>query len=193
MRENFKQDSAKTPEQKSPEQIKEEKALALVQEIEKIQKEIVSEQKRMEKEGETPEGYQKIIEWYQRIGKIIKEIEKIFESSSKETFTRGEILDFLLEMEKIHKIKIINAWDIHSLPDGTLAGVVRFSELRNGKKVTRWVPFQGDKLLERIGGKEIIYAWNIHSQPDGTLAGKVQLSDGREVRFFWDGKRVCWR
>ena len=67
---------------KSPEQIKKEKGLALVQEIEKIQKEIAREQKRMEEEGKTLEGYQKIIKGYQRIGEIIKEIENLYEKKS---------------------------------------------------------------------------------------------------------------
>jgi hypothetical protein len=43
---------------------------------------------------------------------------------------RGEILDFLLEMEKIHGEEIKDAWDIHSQPDGTLAGAVRLSDGR---------------------------------------------------------------
>jgi len=83
---------------------------------------------------------------------------------------RGEILDFLLEMEKIHGIKIKDADYIHSQPNGTLAGRVLLSD-------GRVVLFQGDKLLERIGEEEIKDAENIHSQPDGTLAGKVLLSD----------------
>jgi len=131
MPEVFEKYFAKTPEEpKSPEQIKEEKALELAEEIEKIQE-------RMEKEGETIEGYQRIIE-------IIKEITKIFESSSKETFMKGEILDFLLEMEKIHKREIKEAWGIHSQPDGTLAGMVQLSD-------DRWVDFfwDGERVYSR--------------------------------------------
>jgi len=45
---------------------------------------------------------------------------------------RGKILDFLLEMEKIHKIEIKNAWGIYTQPDGKLAGRV---ELANGRLV----------------------------------------------------------
>jgi hypothetical protein len=155
MSEAFKQHFAKTPEQKSPKQIKREKGSALAEEIKKIQ------------ERMTIEGYQRIIE-------LTQEITEIFES-----LMRGEILDFLLEMEKIHGIKIKDAKDIHSQPDGTLAGLVQLS---NG----RWVPFQGDKLLKMIGGEEIKSAGNIHSQPDGTLAGVVQLSNGRWVFFQGD-------
>jgi len=114
MPKSFEQHFAKqSEEEKSPEQIKKEKGLALAQEIKEIQE-------RMEKEGKTIEGYKRITE-------IIKQITKIFESSSKETFMRGEILDFLLEMEKIHGIKIKYASDIHSQPDGTLAGAVQLS------------------------------------------------------------------
>ena len=55
----------KKEEEKSPEEIKEEKALVLVEEMKKIQE-------RMEKEGETIEGYQRITE-------LAKEIEKLYE------------------------------------------------------------------------------------------------------------------
>ena len=173
MSESFEQHFAQTPKKpKSLEQIKEEKALKLVEEIKKIEE-------RMKKEGETPEGYQRMTE-------LLKKITEIFESSSEETFERGEILDFLLEMEKIHKIEIKDARDIHSQPDGTLAGRVQLFD-------DRIVPFQGDKLLENIGGKEIKNTSDIHSQPDGTLAGMVQLSNNRWVHFFWDGERVYVR
>jgi hypothetical protein len=117
MPESFEQHFAqRSGEQKSPEQIKKEKALALVEEIKEIKK-------RMTEEGETIEGYQRIIE-------LANRIKKIFESSPTETFMKGEILDFLLEMEKIHGIEIKYAWDIHSQPDGTLAGRVKLSEGR---------------------------------------------------------------
>jgi hypothetical protein len=131
MPESFEKHFAQKKEKKSPEQIKEEKALALAEEIGAIRK-------RMEKEGKTIEGYQRITE-------IIKEITKIFESSPKETFMeRGEILDFLLEMEKIHKREIKDAWDIRSQPDGTLAGRVQLSD-------GRWVNFfwDGERVYSR--------------------------------------------
>ena len=173
MSESFEQYFAQTPKKpKSPEQIKEERALKWAEEIKKIKE-------RMKKEGETPEGYQRMTE-------LLKKITKIFESSSEETFERGEIINLLLEMEKIHKIEIKNAYYIHTQPDGTLAGVV---ELSDGRRV----PFQGDKLLENIGGKEIKDADGIHTQPDGTLDGWVKLPDNRWVRFFWDGERVYVR
>ena len=56
MPESFERYFAKQPEgSKSPEQIKEEKALKLAKEIREIKE-------RMEKEGKTIEGYQRIIE-----------------------------------------------------------------------------------------------------------------------------------
>ena len=79
MRETFKQHFANTPEQKSPEQIKEEKALELAKEIEKIQE-------RMEKEGKTIEGYQRIIELVQEIEEMYKEKREFISEKAKEIY-----------------------------------------------------------------------------------------------------------
>jgi MoxR-like ATPase len=114
----------------------------------------------------------------EEIKELLRKIRiKIFESPSKETMKRGEILDFLLRMERIHGIEIKDVLDIHSQPDGTLFGKVQLSD-------GRWVLFKGYELLENIGGKKIQNAKDIHLQPDGTLAGRVQLSDGRWVPFI---------
>ena len=204
------------PEQnkpKSPEQIKEEKGLALAQEINEIKQ-------RMAKEGKTSEGFQRIIE-------LAKKIEKIYREKEL-TFRRGEVIDHLLNLEKISSVEIKDAFNIYRQPDGTLAGSVKLEDGRwvpftgdkllekiSGKEIKdvkhiytqpdgtlagkveledgRWVPFTGDKLLEKISGKEIEYAGYIHTQPDGTLAGSVQLEDGRFVNFFWDGERLIVR
>ena len=48
----------------------------------------------------------------------------------------------------------------------------------------RWVPFKGDTLIEKIGGKEVKNCADIHATPDGELLGKVQLSDGQLVSLF---------
>ena len=66
MPESFETHFAQSKEkQKSPEQIKEEEALELIKEIKEIQE-------RMEKEGKTIEGYQ-------RISALVQEIKKIYE------------------------------------------------------------------------------------------------------------------
>ena len=52
--------------EKSPEQIKEEQSLELIREIKETKE-------RMEKEGKTVEGYQKIIELIQKIKEIYEE------------------------------------------------------------------------------------------------------------------------
>jgi hypothetical protein len=76
MSESFEQHFAETPEEKSPEQIKEEKALELARKIKEIQE-------RMEKEGKTIEGYQEIIELAQKIQKIYEEKERDYEAEVK--------------------------------------------------------------------------------------------------------------
>ena len=65
MPEFFEKYFTQKEKEKSPEEIKEEKALALAEEIKEIKE-------RMEKEGETLEGYQKIIELAHKIEKLYK-------------------------------------------------------------------------------------------------------------------------
>ena len=79
MSESFEQHFAKTPEEKSPEQIKEEKGLELAREIKKIKK-------RMEKEGKTIEGYQRIIELVQEIEEMYKEKREFISEEAKEIY-----------------------------------------------------------------------------------------------------------
>ena len=80
MSQSFEQYFAQQPEEeKSPEKIKEEKALALAEEIKEIKE-------RMAKEGETLEGYQRIIELVQEIEELYEEKEaKEIYQSLKET------------------------------------------------------------------------------------------------------------
>ena len=65
MPESFEKYFTQKEEEKSPEEIKEKKALALAEEIKEIQE-------RMKKEGETLEGYQEIIELAHKIEKLYK-------------------------------------------------------------------------------------------------------------------------
>ena len=130
MPEAFEKHFAKTPEQnkpKSPEQIKEEKALKLAEEIKEIQE-------RMEEEGETVEDYQRIIE-------LAKKIEKIYREKEL-TFRRGEVIDHLLNLEKISSVEIKDAFNIYRQPDGTLAGRV---ELEDGRFVNFF--WDGERLI----------------------------------------------
>jgi len=66
----------KEEKEESPEQIKEEEALKLAREIKEIQE-------RMEKEGKTIEGYQRIIELTQKIKELFEEKEKDYEAEVK--------------------------------------------------------------------------------------------------------------
>ena len=163
--EYFAQKEEEKPKKVSPK--KEQEAIEYAQELKAIK----------DKESPTEEDVK-------RAKELKRKIERIY---SKETLTkileRGSILEFIKKLEEETHQKIEDASYIHSQPDGTLAGQV---QLEDG----RWVPFQGDKLLETIEEKKIKYASNIHSQPDGTLAGQVQLEDGRWVNFFWDGTEL---
>jgi len=74
--------------------------------------------------------------------------------------------------------EIINADDIHTRPNGALAGRVVFREIDSqGNIITRNVPFIGNKLLKEINGKKIIRAFNIHTQPSGILAGIIYIEE----------------
>jgi len=66
----------KEEEEKSPEEIKEEKALLLAEEIKKIKE-------RMEKEGETLEGYQRIIELSKKIKEMYEEKREFISERAK--------------------------------------------------------------------------------------------------------------
>jgi len=54
------------------------------------------------------------------------------------------------------------------------------------------LPFQGDKLIEKIGYKTIIKTKHVYTEPDGTLAGTA-VGYGQEGRgyfkFFLKGDR----
>ncbi|MDZ4205749.1 MAG: hypothetical protein U1C12_00825, partial [Patescibacteria group bacterium] len=73
-------------------------------------------------------------------------------------FFPGELYDFLFELRAKTVKNIESTSNIHTQPDGTLAGQVHVG----GK----WLPFKGDTLIETIGGKEIKDAKDIHTQPD---------------------------
>jgi hypothetical protein len=88
MPESFEKYFTKTPEEpKSPEQIKEEKALLLAEEIKEIKE-------RMEKEGKTSEDYQSINE-------LIQGIEELFEE--KERDYEAEVKTIVANLEKVLK------------------------------------------------------------------------------------------
>jgi len=80
MSESFEQHFAQTPKKpKSLEQIKEEKALKLVEEIKKIEE-------RMKKEGETPEGYQRMTELLRQIQEMYEEKREFVSERAKEIY-----------------------------------------------------------------------------------------------------------
>ena len=96
-------------------------------------------------------------------------------------FLPGEVFDYLRELEKKYSTTIESASNIHSQPDGSLAGQVKIAG--------RWLLFKGDTLITTIAGQKIEDASDIHSQPDGSLAGRVKIA-GQLHYFFWhDEKR----
>jgi hypothetical protein len=97
-------------------------------------------------------------------------------------------------LKEIDGEKIINTHNIHTQPDGTLAGRVMFQERdKQGNIVKRWVPFKGNTLLKEINNEKIIGAWSIYTQPGANiLKGEIQLESGRWVNFEWgkDGAKI---
>jgi len=80
MSQSFEQYFAQQPEEEeSPEKIKEEKALKLVEEIKKIEE-------RMKKEGETPEGYQRMTELLRQIQEMYEEKREFVSERAKEIY-----------------------------------------------------------------------------------------------------------
>ena len=66
------------------------------------------------------------------------------------------------------EIGVLSCDSLAKTPSGELVGRV---QLFGG----RWVPFKGDTLIEKIGGKEVMDCAAIHTAPDGELVGRVQL------------------
>ena len=73
--------------------------------------------------------------------------------------------------EKIEKAigeKIQDCYDIHTQPNGDLAGRVQINGI--------WYPFAGGKVIKKIRGEKIEFCDNIHTQANGDLAGRVQIN-----------------
>ena len=69
------------------------------------------------------------------------------------------------------------------MPDGTLFGEVKIEIDENGKKIKRYVPFKGDKLLTEIKWRGERWKININYTavknffPDGTVKIEVYLTN----------------
>jgi phosphoribosyl-AMP cyclohydrolase len=110
MSESFEQHFAQTPKKpKSPEEIKEEKALKLVEEIKKIEE-------RMKKEGETPEGYQRMTE-------LLRQIQEMYEDATERA---KEIYRSLKKTSLWDKEKKL--WNAYIDSEGRLKSSFRYSK-----------------------------------------------------------------
>ena len=120
-----------TPEQpdfaNQPEKEKEEKP-PVDPEKEKRGLELADEIKALRAK---PQDQMTAEDWQSIIQKA-KEIERLF-SKEKELFPRGSIIDLVEKLEKASGEEIKDADNIHSQPDGTLAGRV---ELSDGRKLS---------------------------------------------------------
>jgi flagellar motility protein MotE (MotC chaperone) len=121
MLKHFEEPSDREP--KGQESSKEGEGLELAKEIKRIKEKI------SRGEEETEEGYLRIIE-------LAKQIEKLF--SPEMQLEAGVVIDVIEKLEKNTGQKIRDAADIHSQPDGTLAGAVQLAD-------GRWVNFFWDK------------------------------------------------
>jgi len=107
MPKSFEQHFAQKEEKsKSPEQIKEEKALELAREIKEIKE-------RMEKEGKTAEGYQRIIELTQKIEELYEEKESPELSWDWDTKEK-----LVTDWENDYVKRFTICWSPHFSPDG---------------------------------------------------------------------------
>lgn len=89
--------------------------------------------------------------------------------------------------------------DLFCTPDGKLAGIVEVRTEFPTHNKRKSVPFVGEELKERIGGRKVLSTANVATLPDGRLIGTIIL-DGqvwREVPFVgdwvikeWEGKEV---
>ena len=79
---------------------------------------------------------------------------------------KEDIINLIKKLEISSGEEIDGFSNLHYQLDGTLAGSVR---------MPGWivVPFKGDKVVMKIGGREVSNAQYVHSQKDGTLAGRV--------------------
>jgi hypothetical protein len=98
---------------------------------------------------------------------------------AKLKFKNGEIFNHVLNLERENRTQIAYVDYITSLPNGNLMGIVTLADMRS-------VPFIGDKIIEKIGGRSIEYTNKIFFRPDGTLTGIISLYDNKEAIFISD-------
>jgi hypothetical protein len=161
MPESFEQHFAETPEEKSPEQIKEEKALELARKIKEIQE-------RMEKEGKTTiEGYQEIIELAQKIQKIYQEKE------GPELFWDWKTKEkFLVDWQKDYREKFKKG-----------VGIPQFSP--DGEKIAAWIKDEKGQTIAVNGQtweERFKSCGDPHFSPDGEkIAACIEDEKGETI------------
>jgi hypothetical protein len=79
-------------------------------------------------------------------------------------FIDGEIFNHILNLEKLHNIKIAWVDYVTALPNNTKVGIITLSDGRNAL-------FYGNEIIKKIGGKVIDFVSHLYFRQDGLLAG----------------------
>ena len=119
--------------EKSPEEIKEKKALALAEEIKEIKE-------RMEKEGETVEGYQRIIELSKKIKEMYEEKGEFISERAKEIYQSLKETPLWDEGKK--------QWNWYMNKEGKLINSDRYSKVQLLGVLAEAVDEKGEEFIE---------------------------------------------
>jgi CBS domain-containing protein len=98
---------------------------------------------------------------------------------AKLKFKNGEIFNHVLNLERENRIQIAYVNYITALPNSSLMGIITLADMRS-------VPFIGNKIIERIGGRSIKYTNKIFFRSDEILTGIISLYDNKDAIFVGD-------
>lgn len=102
-------------------------------------------------------------------------------------FKPGEIFDLVTRVNgKGGKNRIIDIGDAFTLPD-TIAGIV---EYRSDSRGTKHLPFIGENVIEKIGGRKLGRHSHLEPLPDGRVAGTARMDEGPASWIFFKGDTI---
>ena len=96
---------------------------------------------------------------------------------AKLKFADGEIFNHILNLEKLHNIKIAWIDYVTALPNNTKVGIITLSNGRNAL-------FYGNEIINKIGGKVIDFVLRLYFRQDGLLAGVLSFSHDSNYMLF---------
>jgi hypothetical protein len=96
---------------------------------------------------------------------------------AKLKFKDGEIFNHVLNLEKLHNIKIAWIDYVTALPNNTKVGIITLSDGRNAL-------FYGNEIINKIGGKVIDFVSYLYFRQDSLLAGVLFFRSGFKNLLF---------